>query len=92
MPQVKFGRKQIGKPTPASLNFWVRVITVICSTAIGWLSTTSDLMGPKSLKLTMGILGLVLALCNGLAPLFGVQVKEEDVPVEDVTAVETTKP
>lgn len=92
MAAVKFGRKQIGNPTPASLNFWVRVVTVICSTAIGWLSTTSDLMGPKSLKLTMGILGLTLALCNGLAPLFGVQVKDEDVPIEDVAAIEDTKP
>lgn len=92
MASVKFGRKQINNPTPASLNFWVRVITVVVTTVIGWLTTTSDIFSPETLKIIIGVLSLILALCNGLAPLFGVQVEKEEIPVKDVTAVEATKP
>jgi len=35
-------------------------------------------------------LGLLLALVNGLAPLFGIQVQGGNVPTSEVTAMDNT--
>lgn len=87
MADVKFGWRQIINPTPASLNRAVRAATVIIATFMAWMATAS-VMGVHTKDILTQILGLVLALINGLAPLFGVPLGGGDVPAKDVAAVE----
>lgn len=90
MAQVKFGTGQVGNPTPAGINLWVRVFTVVAGIFIGWMQTT-NLIGPITQGVLSSILGLLLAIVNGLAPLFGVDITSKSVPTEKVTAIETGK-
>lgn len=85
-----FGLTQISNPTPSIINLWARVITVVCGVFLAWMST-NDIVTPYWNHLLSGILGLVLALTNGLAPLFGVQISQSNVPTENVTAIDTDK-
>ena len=87
MAEVKFGWRQIINPTPASLNRAVRAATVIIATFMAWMATAS-VMGVHTKDILNQILGLILALINGLAPLFGVPLDGGDIPAKDVAAVE----
>lgn len=89
---VKFGSSQVSNPTPSKINLWVRVYTVVAGIFLGWMTTT-NLIGPHTQNTMSSIIGLTLALCNGLAPLFGVELTpaQKRVPVEEVTAMDTTK-
>lgn len=89
MADVKFGTAQISNPTPSRINLWVRVFTVTVAIFMGWMATAS-VMGPQTKDLLTQVLGLALALSNGLAPLFGVEVSGR-VPADQVTAVDTIK-
>jgi len=89
---MKFGRKQINNPTPASINFWVRVWTV----SAGIILTSMEYIPFHTVsgvfESTMKwFLGMTIALANGLAPLFGAEVKTDTVPVDKVTAIEEEK-
>lgn len=89
---MKFGRDQIKHPTPASINFWVRVGTVSAGVLLTAMEsfpyhTVSGLV-ESTIK---WFLGLGIALGNGLAPLFGAEVESKTVPIEDVTAMEEKK-
>lgn len=88
MGEVKFGTKQLSNPTPAKVNLWVRVFTVSGATFMAWMATAS-VMGPNTKDVVNQILGLMLGLANGLAPLFGVEINGKSVPAEDVTAIDT---
>lgn len=89
MADIKFGTNQIGNPTPAGINRWVRVFTVAAATFLAWMAT-ANVMGPNTKDIVNQILGLFLGLINGLAPLFGVEVSGK-VDAEDVTAIDETK-
>jgi hypothetical protein len=90
MADIKFGTDQIQNPTPSKINLWVRVFTVVAGIFMGWMST-NNLIGPVSQGIISSILGLLLALVNGLAPLFGVEVSGNTVAAKDVTAVDSNK-
>lgn len=86
---IKFGTSQVSNPTPSNINLWVRVYTVVAGIFLGWMTTT-NLIGPHTQNALSSIIGLTLALCNGLAPLFGIEVTTgRRVPVEEVTAMDT---
>lgn len=90
---MKFGRRQLSNPTPASINFWVRVYTIVAGAFIGWMQT-APYIGIKTQAMLSSIIGLTLGIANGLAPLFGTEVPA-NVPAKEVTAVEEkieTKP
>lgn len=84
---MEFGRKQLSNPTPAGINFWIRVFTVVAGVFMGWMQT-AVFIGPKTQAILSSILGLLIALGNGIAPFFGVKI-EGDVSSEKVTAIET---
>lgn len=88
MAEVKFGTGQVRNPTPAGINLWVRVFTIVAGIFIGWMQTT-NLIGPLTQGVLSSILGLLLAIVNGLAPLFGVDITAASVPTDQVTAIET---
>lgn len=88
---IKFGPDQMSKPTPSMVNLWVRVYTVTVGVFLGWM-VTSPLIGPHAQNTISSILGLSLALVNALAPLFGIQINDnQKVQAKDVSAMEDTK-
>ena len=90
---IKFGTSQVGNPTPSKVNLWVRVFTVAAAIFMAWMATAS-VIGPNSKDVINQILGLLLGLTNGLAPLFGIELSgngRSKVEVENVTAMEEPK-
>lgn len=82
-----FGRKQIGKPTPASIGFKIMVISVVAPVIQVWLGTASYIPNNIS-NILISILALIIALSNALRPLFGVDIETKNVPSDSVTEVE----
>lgn len=82
-----FGRRQIGKPTPASIGFKIMVISVVAPVIQVWLGTASYIPNNIS-NILISVLALIIALSNSLKNLFGVDVPEKNVPSEEVTEVE----
>ena len=87
---VKFGRKQLKNPTPANVGATINVITVIVGIVIGWLGTVTWIPAPY-LGPTLSILGLILAILNGIKPFFGVEILSKTVSTDNVTAIETNE-
>lgn len=88
MANVTFGTSSIGKPTPAGINLWVRVLTVAIGIFLAWMNT-NGLIPEITQDVLNSIGGLLLALINGIAPLFGIDVSpSEKVPASDVTAMD----
>jgi uncharacterized membrane protein len=90
MADIKFGTKQLNHPTPANINLWVRVFTVAAGVFMGWMAT-ANIMGPNTKDILNSILGLLIGLVNGIAPLFGIDITSKEVPIEQVKAIDTTK-
>lgn len=85
---IKFGTSQVSNPTPSKINLWVRVFTVAAGVFMGWMATAS-LMGPNTKDILNSILGLLIGLVNGIAPLFGIEINTRTVPSDKVTAIDT---
>lgn len=85
---IKFGTDQVSNPTPSKINLWVRVFTVAAGVFMGWMATAS-LMGPNTKDILNSILGLLIGLVNGIAPLFGIEINTRTVPSDKVTAIDT---
>lgn len=83
----KFGRKQLGNPTPASIGFKITLISIIAATVQMWLGTANYIPNVVS-NILISILGLIIALTNALRPFFGVQVDEKKISTEDVKEIE----
>lgn len=87
-PKVIFAsQKAFNSPTPAGLNLWIKVITVIAVAFLGWL-TTATIMGPHSKDVVTQITSLVVVMLNAVSPFFGVNTTEKSVPVENVAAMD----
>jgi hypothetical protein len=85
---ANFGFKQINNPTPASLNRWVRVVTVTIGVFLLWMpSAPAGWFNQATQDALVSVLALITALINGLAPLFGVEVTGS-VPAEQVAAID----
>lgn len=82
-----FGRKQIGKPVPASIGFKITLISIICPIFQTWLGTASYIPNYIS-NIIISILALIIALSNAFKPMFGVTVENESVPTDEVKEVE----
>lgn len=86
MADVNFGMGQLKNPTPANVGRLVTILSVVLGVFIGWSSSTNIIPHPAD-DYVNGILGLLLALCNALKPLFGVEVVG-NVPKSQVTEVD----
>lgn len=83
MAQVKFGTKQLGNPTPSRIGNVVKVFTVVGSILLAWVGTANFI--PLELSgIIQSILGLLIGIANGVLPFFGVQTRQEEVPIENV--------
>ncbi len=88
MAVIKFGTKQINNPTPAGINLIARVFTVVAGIFLGWMQT-NNIIEVHSQGTISSILGLLLAIINGIAPLFGVNTTQTAIPTKDVSAMTT---
>lgn len=92
MAEIKFGTAQISNPTPSRVNLIVRIFNVVAGIFLGWMMTTPNgMIGTKTQAYVSSILGLVIALVNGIAPLFGIELDRKTVPADQVTAMDETK-
>jgi len=89
MADIKFGAAQVKNPTPSGVNLWVRVFTVSAGIFLLWMPS-SGFINQHWQDILNSLLGLLLALANGLAPLFGIQLQSNTVSSKDVTAVDET--
>jgi len=84
---VNFGRSQLKNPTPSGLSGWVKASTVIIGILIGWIGTAPFIPANISTNI-QSILGLLLAIGNGLLPFFGVETEKETIPINEVSEME----
>lgn len=92
MADIKFGTSQIKNPTPSRINMLVRVFNVVSGVFMGWMMTVPNgMIGNKTQGYVSSILGLSIALVNGVAPLFGIELDRKTVPSEQVTAMSEPK-
>ena len=91
MSTIKFGPRQLRNPTPAKINLGVRIFTIVAGIFLGWMQTDTIInIEAHSKAVTSSILGLLLAIINGIAPLFGVNTTQTIIPKEDVAAMTTS--
>lgn len=85
---MTFGINQLRNPTPTNINLIARIATVFFSTFLAWMQSTTIIPTHAS-SVISGIIGLLLALINGIAPLFGQEIKTDMVPTSQVSAIDT---
>jgi hypothetical protein len=88
MGNIKFGRSQLKNPTPANWAGFVKVFSVIAGIVIGWVGT-QPFIPVETGTVIQSVLGLLLAIANGILPFFGVEVQGKTVNADDVTEMET---
>lgn len=87
---ILFNARQLKNPTPSNITNIVSASSVILGIVIGWLGT-QNFIGVHTSTMLQSIGGLILAILNGLKPFFGVQPTGDNVPIENVTAMEPPK-
>lgn len=88
MANVSFGMNQRLNPTPQNIILWTRIISIVAGVLMVWMPTASYI--PHGFQdVATSLCGLIIALTNALAPLFGVQVTSKEIATSEVTAVET---
>lgn len=90
MANIKFGTKQIKNPTPANIERSVKAFNVAASLFIAWMPT-NNIIGHGAQDIITPILGLLIGMVNGLAPLFGIETGTKTVRTDEVTAMENPK-
>lgn len=86
--KITFKRNNFGKPTPAKIEFRLKIYVVVTSLVVTYLQTATYIPAlPK--EISTGILSLTVAIATSLVPFFGVHVEESTVPTEDVASIET---
>lgn len=88
MATIKFGPKQFNNPTPANWGNGIQIFTVIASIVLAWIGT-ADFITASLSSVIQSILGLLIAIANGLKPFLGVETAQKNVPIEDVKEIDT---
>jgi hypothetical protein len=84
---VEFGRKQLKKPTPQIVADIIAVFTVVGSILLAWVGTV-EFIPAKPSTVIQSILGLLVAIANGIKPFFGVRTNQTNVPIDEVGTME----
>jgi hypothetical protein len=85
---MQFGRKQIGKPTPAGLEFWSKIYIGIMGLFLAWMPT-NNIVPHHAQDVITPIANLINSIIIFLLPFFGIPVEDKKmVPVEDVKVME----
>lgn len=90
MAEIKFGIKSLNKPIPAKTTRNLGIAAFVLSTMSSYMASASYIPANLSSAL-QGFTSFAATVCLGLIPFFGVDTKQKDVPIEDVTSMETDK-
>jgi hypothetical protein len=88
---MAFGRKSFFKPTPAGIMFWSDVYMAMAGQFIGWIKTT-DLVSHRFGDVSSEILGQTLMYVIIGRKFFGVDTNKKNIPVDQVSVIDTTDP
>lgn len=88
MAKIQFNRAQLSNPTPAGLNRSIRIATIVLTIVMAWMPT-NNIVPHHVQDILTPVFALLLAIANGIAPFFGVEINSKTVPIEDVTAMES---
>ncbi len=91
MAKIKFSAGQFNKPTPLSFVRIVMIYTAASGFFNTWLQSGQTLIGPNTAALITQITNLINGLAAVILPFFGVDTKEQEIPVEDVNVIDDTK-
>lgn len=89
MGQVKFGSKQLRNPTPHKIGILMDFLSGVLSVVSAFFTTASFIDHDVSDIVTGIVSGLLIPILLLAKRFFGVPQTEDEVPVEDVTEVET---
>lgn len=92
MSNISFGRRQIGRPTPASFEFWAKIWIGVTGLFFAWIPTNNIIPhGVQDIITPVG--NLINSIVIFLLPFFGVSVQEgtTKIPIEDVKVMEEKK-
>lgn len=84
---MNFGRKQLGKPTPAGLEFWAKIYIGVMGLFLAWMPT-NNIVPHQAQDIVTPIANLVNSIVIFLLPFFGAEIDQKNVPIEDVKVVE----
>ncbi len=87
---VLFGAKQFNRPTPTNWANNIQVFTVIAAIVLAWIGT-ANFIPIKLSGILQSILGLLIAIANGLKPFLGVATSQTSVPIKNVGEMEDPK-
>lgn len=87
MKTTRFGRSQLKNPTPAGLSSVIAVFTVIAGIIITWLGTI-DFIKESIVTIIVSVLGLLVAIGNGVKPFFGVETQLKEINIDNVSEME----
>lgn len=88
MATIGFGTGQLSNPTPSNLARGLDITTGVSAALITWIGTAA-FIPPVLSTILQSILGLVCTLAMVIKPFFGVVTIKKDVPISDVTSMET---
>lgn len=90
MGEIKFGYKQLTKPTPANYDRVVKIFIGVSGLLLAWLPT-NNIVPHHVQDIVTPIVNLVNSIMLFLLPFFAVQTDSSRIPVEEVTQMETKK-
>lgn len=90
MSEVKFGREQLRNPTPSRVAKILDIFTGIAGVVVAWIGT-ADFIASYDAKVSQSILGLLIGIAQVLKPFFGVDTRQQNVPIEDVKVIDEQK-
>lgn len=87
---MRFGYKQLGKPTPESINNWFDAGAFVSGLLISAVNDPKAVfIGPVTASIISWILGILVAFFLGGKRFFGVRtVAGQKIDVEDVNVME----
>lgn len=84
---MNFGRKQLGKPTPASLEFWAKIYIGVMGLFLAWMPT-NNIVPHGAQDIITPIANLINSIVIFMLPFFGAEINKDVVPIEDVKVAE----
>lgn len=87
MAQVKFGTRQLNKPTPANYDRAVKIFIGISGLLLAWFPT-NNIVPHNVQDVVTPIINLLNSVMLFLLPFLGVQTTAKKIPADQVTQME----
>lgn len=88
MTDIKFGLSSFNKPIPAKITRRLGISAFVLSTLSSYMASAGYIPAPLSSAL-QGLMSLGATICLGLIPFYSVDTSQKNVPIGEVTSMET---